>query len=70
MSQVREGEIDESDSSITRHFSQYCKLFRRANLKTVLKTQQRHFPDGLYKVLMFGLRPKDANYDGYLYKSN
>lgn len=60
MSKVEEGEIDESDSSITRSCSQYCELFKRANLEIVLKSQQRNFPQGLYKVLMFALKPKDA----------
>lgn len=37
MSPEKDEEIDESDSSITRHFLQYCKLFQLKIKKLYLK---------------------------------
>lgn len=48
---------DETDSSVTRPFSQFKKIFQRANLQCSKQMKQNHFPKGLYTVYMFVLKP-------------
>lgn len=72
ISQVDEGEIDSKDSSITRSFLNFCKIFQQANLICKAKRTQKNFPPGLYKVEMFALKSANSelnlNYKWYLRK--
>lgn len=61
IAQTKEGEIDSEDSSITRSFVSFCNIFQRANLKCVAKKTQRNFPQELYLVEMFALKPVDIS---------
>ena len=36
------------------------KLFRQASLQLLYSTQQRDFPQELFKVQMYALRPKEV----------
>lgn len=49
--------MDEVDSSVTRPFSLFKKIFIKAELDCYRQMKQNHFPKGLYTVYMFVLRP-------------
>lgn len=57
ISHEEEGDVDSEDSSITRSYIQFCKIFQQTNLKCIAKRTQNNFPSGLYKVEMFALKP-------------
>ncbi|XP_022914219.2 N-terminal Xaa-Pro-Lys N-methyltransferase 1 [Onthophagus taurus] len=49
-------EDDEKDSSVTRPFSMYMDIFKKANVNCFKKIKQTSFPKELYPVYMFALR--------------
>jgi len=51
-----EPDDDMSDSSVTRPYWQFLKIFRDANLTVACERRQVKFPKGLYPVKMFALR--------------
>lgn len=57
VSSTDEVDKDHQDSSITRPFSLYRKIFELANLDCYRQVKQRNFPKGLYTVYMFVLKP-------------
>lgn len=56
-------EKDHTDSSITRTFKQYLGIFKKCNLKRIKQCKQANFPNGIYPVYMFALKPKHKNVD-------
>uniref|UniRef100_A0A7R9YEQ0 Alpha N-terminal protein methyltransferase 1 n=1 Tax=Pinguiococcus pyrenoidosus TaxID=172671 RepID=A0A7R9YEQ0_9STRA len=52
--------VDSEDSSITRTKDYFQRVFELANMELVLEMEQEHFPDDLYPVFMFAIRPKAA----------
>ncbi|KAL4706018.1 hypothetical protein ACJJTC_014240 [Scirpophaga incertulas] len=50
-------ENDETDSSITRTLKHFLKIFKSANLKRIKQCKQTNFPNGIYPVYMFALKP-------------
>lgn len=49
--------IDEDDSSVTRTNRKFQTLFNKAGLTIVKEDIQRNFPEELFKVKMYALRP-------------
>ncbi|KAI1303157.1 N-terminal Xaa-Pro-Lys N-methyltransferase 1 [Halotydeus destructor] len=49
-------DADMSDSSITRSYKMFLKIFERSELTLVKETRQTKFPKGLYPVKLFALR--------------
>ena len=58
MTSTGEVEKDEEDSSVTRPESKLRELFEKAGLEVVRDLMQQKFPQDLFKVKMFALRPK------------
>merc|ERR1719162_231352 len=54
-----EGEIlkDEDDSSVTRGEPLMHHIFQQAGLEVALEMKQVEFPSGMFKVMMYALRP-------------
>lgn len=52
-------EKDSTDSSVTRSFKQYIKIFKKCNLKRIKQCKQANFPNGFYPVYMFALVPNN-----------
>lgn len=52
-------EKDSTDSSVTRSFKQYIKIFKKCNLKRIKQCKQANFPNGIYPVYMFALVPNN-----------
>ncbi|XP_068620924.1 alpha N-terminal protein methyltransferase 1-like [Battus philenor] len=50
-------EKDDTDSSVTRPFKEFLKIFKKANLKRIKQCKQTNFPNGIYPVYMFALVP-------------
>lgn len=50
-------EKDYTDSSVTRTFKQYIRIFKKCNLKRIKQCKQANFPNGIYPVYMFALKP-------------
>ncbi|XP_026738555.1 N-terminal Xaa-Pro-Lys N-methyltransferase 1-B-like [Trichoplusia ni] len=50
-------EKDTTDSSVTRSFKQYIKIFKKCLLKRIKQCKQANFPNGIYPVYMFALVP-------------
>lgn len=50
-------ETDEEDSSVTRPFSLFMKIFEKARVNCYIKQKQKQFPKDLYSVYMFVLKP-------------
>jgi hypothetical protein len=57
-SYARTYSIDLSDSSVSRHMEYLKILFELSNVQVIAEVQQIDFPDELYPVYMFALRPK------------
>ena len=53
-----EVEMDHDDSSVTRPDSLFHQIFDMSNLEVIRELQQKKFPQELYKVKMYALRPK------------
>ncbi|XP_054284449.1 alpha N-terminal protein methyltransferase 1-like [Macrosteles quadrilineatus] len=60
LSSNQEGDIDEQDSSRTRHEKELKQLFTDGGLKVIKEAVQKKFPKGLYCVKMFALRPDSS----------
>ncbi|KAJ9592648.1 hypothetical protein L9F63_015685, partial [Diploptera punctata] len=60
-------EVDKEDSSVTRPVSLMKKLFKKAGLHCIKEQKQSNFPQGLYTVKMFALKPDTTT---HLIKSN
>ncbi|CAG0881428.1 unnamed protein product, partial [Cyprideis torosa] len=54
-------DFDPQDSSITRPFADFKKLFKEAGLDVVKEQKQLKFPSHLYPVYMWALRPKQPS---------
>ncbi|KAI9891672.1 MAG: Alpha N-terminal protein methyltransferase 1 [Vezdaea aestivalis] len=52
--------FDDEDSSVTRSHESFLRIFKDADLDVCLHELQRNFPTALYKVRMYGLRPKPS----------
>lgn len=50
-------EKDSTDSSVTRSFKQYIRIFKKCSLKRIKQCKQANFPTGIYPVYMFALVP-------------
>ena len=57
---VMEGQfvVDDEDNSITRTHAQYREVFEKAGLELVLEQRQMDWPQELFPVMMYALRPK------------
>ncbi len=57
------GEIerDEEDSSVTRPEPLLREIFERSGLRLMRQREQQKFPNELYPVHMFALRPSDES---------
>ncbi|KAL3281047.1 hypothetical protein HHI36_004271 [Cryptolaemus montrouzieri] len=55
-------ELDEKDSSFTRPLGMLKKLFSLANLECYRQVKQHDFPNSLYSVYMFILKPIDEKF--------
>lgn len=54
-------ERDNTDSSVTRPFKHYIRIFKKCNLKRIKQCKQANFPNGIYPVYMFALVPNQKN---------
>lgn len=52
-----ETEFDETDSSVTRPLYKLLDIFEKAKLKRIKQCKQTNFPNGIYPVHMFALKP-------------
>ncbi|GHP01399.1 hypothetical protein PPROV_000015500 [Pycnococcus provasolii] len=50
--------VDSDDSSVTRSDAYLCELFEKANFQMVAKRRQKEFPQELYPVRMYALKPR------------
>lgn len=50
--------FDAEDNSWTRPKSQIMDLIEKADLDIVLEKRQLHFPQGMFEVRMFAMKPK------------
>ena len=50
--------VDDEDNSITRTHAQYREVFEKAGLELVLEQRQMDWPQELFPVMMYALRPK------------
>ncbi|KPJ08410.1 Alpha N-terminal protein methyltransferase 1 [Papilio machaon] len=55
---AEELEYDDEDSSVTRPYKQMLTIFNEANLEIIKSEVQTGFPDDIYSVYMFALKPK------------
>lgn len=57
---VMEGQfvVDDEDNSITRTHAQYRNVFDRAGLELVFEQRQMDWPQELFPVMMYAVRPK------------
>ena len=53
-----EVEMDDIDSSVTRPDGRFHYIFKTANLEVIREVPQRKFPQELYNVKMYALKPK------------
>ena len=53
-----EVEIDDQDSSVTRTDGRFHYIFDAANLEVIRELPQKKFPQELYNVKMYAMRPK------------
>ena len=53
-----EVEMDDIDSSVTRPDGRFHYIFKTANLEVIREIPQRKFPQELYNVKMYALKPK------------
>ena len=51
-------EMDDIDSSVTRPDARFHYIFQASNLEVVRELPQKKFPQELYNVKMYALRPK------------
>ena len=51
-------EMDDIDSSVTRPDSRFHEIFKTASLELIRELPQKKFPQELYDVKMYALRPK------------
>lgn len=54
----REPDVDMLDHSIVRSDAHLQRIFKEAGLEVIEATMQKNFPEGLYPVRMYLLRPK------------
>lgn len=54
-------EYDETDSSVTRPLKNLLSIFKTAKLKRISQCKQTNFPNGIYPVYMFALKPMKIN---------
>ncbi|XP_075977910.1 N-terminal methyltransferase [Anticarsia gemmatalis] len=57
----REIEYDDDDSSVTRPVALMEKIFEEAKLKVIKTEVQKGFPEDIYPVYSFALKPVDYN---------
>lgn len=50
--------MDDIDSSVTRTDSRFHYVFQTANLEIIRELPQKKFPQELYNVKMYALKPK------------
>ena len=50
--------MDDIDSSVTRPDARFHYIFQASNLEVVRELPQKKFPQELYNVKMYALRPK------------
>ncbi len=57
---VMEGQfvVDDEDNSITRTHAQYRKIFKDADLDLIIEQRQTDWPQDLFPVMMYALKPK------------
>lgn len=55
-----EVEMDDIDSSVTRPDGRFHYIFDASNLEVIRELQQKKFPQELYNVKMYAMRPKDT----------
>jgi len=48
---------DEEDSSVTRSMPLMLHIFQQAGMEVFLQERQQEFPDGMFRVMMFAMRP-------------
>ena len=53
-----EVEMDDIDSSVTRPDGRFHYIFKTANLEIIREVPQRKFPQELYNVKMYALKPQ------------
>ena len=53
-----EVEMDDIDSSVTRPDARFHYVFQTANLEIIRELPQKKFPQELYNVKMYALKPK------------
>ena len=54
-------EMDDQDSSVTRPDARFHYVFQSSNLEVIRELPQKKFPQELYNVKMYALRPKHVN---------
>lgn len=52
--------LDLSDNSVCRHIVYMELLFELAGLELIMKQLQKDFPEELFPVMMYALRPKNT----------
>ncbi|KAJ8726308.1 hypothetical protein PYW07_001006 [Mythimna separata] len=62
-------EKDSTDSSVTRTFKQYIRIFKKCSLKRIKQCKQTNFPNGIYPVYMFALVPNHKELEQSLVKT-
>ena len=50
--------MDDIDSSVTRPDARFHYVFQTANLEVIRELPQKKFPQELYNVKMYALKPK------------
>ncbi|KAI8982336.1 alpha-N-methyltransferase NTM1 [Mycotypha africana] len=58
---IEQGVFDEEDSSITRPNSELKELFKKAGLTCIKEELQKDFPQGLFPVRMYLLKPSSTS---------
>ena len=53
-----EVEMDDIDSSVTRPDGRFHYIFDASNLEVIRELPQKKFPQDLYNVKMYAMRPK------------
>ena len=53
--------MDDQDSSVTRPDARFHYVFQSSNLEVIRELPQKKFPQELYNVKMYALRPKHVN---------
>lgn len=57
MTLSEELEVDKTDSSVTRPYNEFIRIFNKAGLTTMKVKLQNKMPQGLFPIYMIALKP-------------